>query len=111
MIDTTNATLSEADQLADRVRSGQATIVHLADKIASDRRVDKDTAFVLAERMLRAGTLSLVTPGTLTETDVLAERVRAGQATVVQLANKLEAEHRVDRDTAFVMAERMLRAR
>lgn len=45
---------TETEQLADRVRAGNATIVQLADKIAADERVDRNSAFVMAERMLRA---------------------------------------------------------
>lgn len=48
------AEASEVVQLADRVRAGEATIVQLADKIASDRHLDRNLAFGEAERMLRA---------------------------------------------------------
>lgn len=36
------------------VRNGKATIVHLADKLETERRLGRDAAFAEAERMIRA---------------------------------------------------------
>lgn len=44
---------SETDQLVNRVAEGTATIVTLADSIAKDKGVDRETAFAMAERALR----------------------------------------------------------
>jgi phage I-like protein len=104
-----NAQSSEIEQLAGKVRAGEASIVQLKIKIASERRgIGDGQAWVEAERMIR----SVDDSGCSTRTARLSASGDGHEPEgIVALANRLQKETPgLDRERAFVRAEKQLRA-
>jgi hypothetical protein len=99
---------TEAVTLAARVHMGEATIIQLADAIERQRRLGRDDAFACAERMLRDS--SGASTARLAAVPLDASAVGTPGVSIVALADKIATEQKIDREAAFAMAEREIRA-
>lgn len=99
---------THTERLADRVCRGEATILQLANAIERTRGLGREDAFAQAEHLL-SNPGARVAAVSLDPASVGTSLKHEGSMTIVQLADKIQGEEKVDRDTAFARAERILR--